>query len=418
MKLRKLLIPAVILTALGFVVKLCDTLLNVNGTGFFLNSDVCNITVACSFMLLFVIGFALSIADRKKQFVSEPSKNVACGVFGFIASIMLIGGGVVQLLSWNGANIVENILAIAAGFVVLYESCISFTGSNGMKKIPVVALIVPIWSVMRFVSLFIDYTTKSLKAVELFDIVEVAFLMLFLYYQSMYFAGVNNKLAARRLPVYGSVFIMLGLIVSTDLFIKMFTGTNEVTNVDTQIVLPTITNIMTLVGDLAFCVYAFLLIRDTINHAEKSLTAAPAEGDDNGKDMDDAAAPAGTPDATVEFSMTEIDQEPVKSADDDKADDKPEESADGDKAEDKPEESADGDKAEDKPEEPVDENKAEDKPEEPVDENKAEDKPEEPVDENKAENKPEKTEEKNETKSKDKSASGEYNELLDMLDKM
>lgn len=289
MTLKKLLIPSIILTFIGLTFKIGDTVFNLNGNGFFLGSDVCNIIVGCAFVLLFVIGFVMSVSDRKKEFVSEPSKNVACGVSGFLASVMIIGVGVVQLLAWNGVNIVENILAIAAGFVLLYESCISFTGSNGMKKIPVVALIVPIWSCMRFVSLFVDYTTKSLKAVELFDIIEVAFLMLFFYYQSMYFAGVNNKLSVRRAPVYGSVFIMTGLIVVADLFIKMFTGPQTVTNVDTQIVQPTITNILTLVGDFFLCVYAFLLIRDMLSGAEKSIAsgAAGTEEDTDGDESEE-----------------------------------------------------------------------------------------------------------------------------------
>ena len=221
MKLKKLFIPAVVLTLAGFIVKICDTVFNVYGSGFFLSSNVCNTITACAFILLFVIGFVLSVADRKKDFVSEPPKNTICGVFGFLASIMIIGGAVVQLLAWNGVNLVENIFAVAAGFVLLYESCISFTGSNAMKKIPVVALIVPIWSCVRFVSLFIDYTTKSLKAVELFDIVEIAFLMMFLYYQAMYFAEVEPQTSARRMTQYGILFIVSTVIVTADIVIKM-----------------------------------------------------------------------------------------------------------------------------------------------------------------------------------------------------
>lgn len=307
MTLKKLLVPSIILTVIGLAFKIGCTIFNLNGSGFFLSSDACNIIVGCTFILLFVIGFVMSVADRKKEFVSEPSKNIVCGVFGFLASVMIIGVGVVQLLTWNGVNIVENILAVAAGFVLLYEACISFTGSNGMKKIPVVALIVPIWSCMRFVSLFVDYTTKSLKAVELFDIVEVAFLMLFFYYQSMYFAGVNNKLSVRRAPVYGSVFIMLGLIVVCDMFIKMFMGPQTVTNVDTQIVQPTITNILTLAGDFFLCIYAFCIIRDMLSGAEKSIASGAAAAAENAEDKD-GDTPVKTP--AKPFKVT-IPDEPV-----------------------------------------------------------------------------------------------------------
>ena len=273
MNLRRLLFPAIALTVIGAVIKLCDTIFNVYGDGFIFNSDVCNITVAVCFILLFIIGYILSLSDRKKNFSAEPGKNYICGVFGFIASVALIGTGVVKLITLKEVNLAENIFAIAAGFVLLYEACVSFTGSNGMKKAPVVALIVPVWCCLRFISVFVDYTQKSLKAVELFDIIEVGFLIMFLFYQSMFFAGINNKLAIRRASVYGTVFIMLSLIVSADLFIKMSMGGQTVTNIDTQIVEPTITNIMTICGDLAFAFYAFFFLAEILSASTRSIAS-------------------------------------------------------------------------------------------------------------------------------------------------
>lgn len=271
LKLKKIIFPAIVLTAVGAIIKLCDTFFNVNGTGFIFSSDVCNITLAVCFILLYAVGFILSLTDRKKEFSAAPSKNFLCGVFGFIASVSLIGGGVVKLITLHDASLVESILSIAAGFVLLYEACISFTGSNGIKKVPVVALIVPIWCCFRFITLFTEYTQRSLKAVEMFDIIEVAFLIMFLFYQSMFFAGINNKLAIRKSTVYGTVFIMLSLIVSADLFIKMATGTQTVTNIDTQIVSPTITNIITICGDIALACYAFFFLAEILSAADRSI---------------------------------------------------------------------------------------------------------------------------------------------------
>ena len=271
MNLRRLLFPAIALTVIGAVIKLCDTFFNVNGNGFIFSSDVCNIIVGVCFILLFVIGYILSLSDRKKEFSAEPKKNFLCFIFGFVASVALIGTGVVSLITLNGSKIAESIFSIAAGFILLYEACISFTGSNGIKKAPVVALIVPIWCCLRFISVFVEYTEKSLKAVELFDIIEVAFLIMFLFYQSMFFAGINNKIAIRRATIYGTVFIMLSLIVSADLIIKMATGTHTVTNIDTQIVEPTITNIMTIVGDLALAFYAFFFLADILGASTRSI---------------------------------------------------------------------------------------------------------------------------------------------------
>lgn len=272
MKLKKLLIPSILLFLVGGGIKICDTLFNVNGSGFLLSSAACNLTLAGVFVLIYLLGCGLSFADRKKNFRAEPSKNFLCGLFGFIAAVTIITTGAVRLLTLGQSLMVESILAILAGLVLLYEACISFTGVNGMKKMPVLALVVPVWCCIRFIDLFIDYTQKSLKATELFDIIALAFLIMFLFYQSMYFAGINNRTAVRKSAVYGAVFIVLGLIVCADLFLKMAIGKAPLPNIDTQVVEPTFLNIVIIAGDIALCCYAFFFLFETIRTADKNLT--------------------------------------------------------------------------------------------------------------------------------------------------
>ncbi len=271
MNLKKLIIPAIVLTVLGGAVKYCDTFLNVYGSGFFMSSRVCNCVFAVIVILLYAVGYALSISDRKKEFHIEPQKNFWCGAFGFVASITLIGGGVIGLLSLNGENLLVNLTEVAGGFILLYEACISFTGQNGLKKIPVAPLILPIWCTARFVDMFVDYTHYALGAREIFDLIEVGFMVMFLFYQAMFFAGINNRIAVRRATVYGTVFMMLALIVPIDLFIKMAMGGDASSNIDTLIVEPTITNIIAYTGDLALCAYAFFFTREIVRNAEKNL---------------------------------------------------------------------------------------------------------------------------------------------------
>lgn len=277
MKLKKLWIPALLLGLIGGAAKICDTLFNVGGSGFIFSSLICNWILAGCVILLFLIGFALSLADRKKTFHAEPVKSIACGLFGFLASVMLIGGSVIELLSSDHSGLVENIFAIIAGIVLLYESCISFTGQNGMKKIPLAALLLPIWCCVRFIGMFASYSQKSLKAMELFDIIALAFLLMFLFYQGMFFAGINNRLAIRKSTLYGVCYIMLGLIVVADLFIKMTYTHDASSNIDTQVVEPTINHIIRYAGDLAFCGYAFFFVKDLMKLSAASLKEEPEE---------------------------------------------------------------------------------------------------------------------------------------------
>ncbi len=299
MKLRKLWIPMVIVTLIGGCAKISDTVLNVYGNnGFFLDSTVCNGIFIGSVVLLLFIGWGLSIADRKKEIQIAPSKNILCGLFGFLASVAVISQGILNLLS-DSPNIVNCILALTGGSVLLFESCISFTGQNGIAKMPVLSLLVPVWCCSRFVTLFGEYTKKSILATEMFDIIAVAVLLMFLFYQSMFFAGINLSAAVRRSAIYGTLFIPLGLVVSIDLLIKMSMPSHAVAGIDTEVVLPTLTNILSCAGDIALCVYAFLFNRTNlklveeqpVSIADTSVTETPVESSASPAEEEEPPAP-------------------------------------------------------------------------------------------------------------------------------
>ena len=75
MKLRKLWIPALLLLIIGGGAKICDTIFNVYGKGFYFDSYICNCIFNASFLLLLIIGYILSIADHKKKFESNVQKD-------------------------------------------------------------------------------------------------------------------------------------------------------------------------------------------------------------------------------------------------------------------------------------------------------------------------------------------------------
>ena len=383
MKLKFLWLPMVILTLIGGAAKICDTLFNLNGDGFFLNSTVCNFIFIISLALLLILGFVLSIADRKKNFTATPVKDTLCGIFGFIASVSLIGGGVISTLSLGtssslAGDLIVCILTLFGGAVLLFESCISFTGHNSMAKMPVLTLAVPLWCCARFITLFVSYSKVSVHATEMFDIIFVALLLMFLFYQSMFFAQINVSTAVRKTIVYGMPFLMGALVVTIDIIIKM-TMPQTVSNVDTYIVEPTITRIISCVGDLALCGYAVCLMKD-IMKSVNSGTSEPKSISDNAELKTDTKSAKITVDEPIEEFKTDavpVDEVKVETA--------IVEPVDEVKVETAIVEPVDEVKVETATVEPIDEVKVETTAVEPVDEVKAKTAVVEPVDEVKVE---------------------------------
>ena len=273
MKIKKLWLPMIILGIIGGAAKICDTCFNVNGDGFFLDSDICSAVFILSLLLLFAIGFITLITDRKIDIEASPSKSKAAAGFGFVAAVAMVGSGVISLLSLGSSDSLAGslfgcLLGLVGGIVMIYESCISFTGQNGMTKFPVASLILPLWCCGRLISLFIEYSKVSIHATEMFDVVSTTFLMLFLFYQAMFFAELNPKTAVRRTTLYGYCYFMCSMITTSDIIIKMFNPADPTTTgIDTLVVEPTVSRILTCIIDLAFCGYVIAFIASNAKNA-------------------------------------------------------------------------------------------------------------------------------------------------------
>ena len=151
MKVCKLWLPALLLGLVGGAALICDTIFNGTGKGFFLNSDVCAAVFVISLALLVIIGFVMSAMSRNVGLEStSPGKNPGAGIFGFITSASIIGIGVITILSFSTADSqlfagITAVLSVFGGIVLLYESCISFTGHNGMVKRPLLSFGPVLW---------------------------------------------------------------------------------------------------------------------------------------------------------------------------------------------------------------------------------------------------------------------------------
>ncbi len=288
MRIKKLWIPTVIIGAMGGGAKLCDTLFNYTGKGFFLDSSTCSIIFILSIITVLVIGGGMLIADRKTEIDGIPAKNVPAAFFGFIASVSIVGSGVISVFSIASAEyslvyLIGFVLGMLGGVVMLYESCICFTGQNGMKRIPYLALALPAWSCSRLISLFVEYSKVSLHSTEMFDIISVTLLTLFMYYQSMFFAEINPKKCVGKTVMYGYGFVLCTLITTTDIILKMVVPVKDTGNVDVFVVTPTLSRILTCTTDIALCGFAIFFIIGMM----KNLNIETDEEDDDSEIIDE-----------------------------------------------------------------------------------------------------------------------------------
>lgn len=309
MKLKKFWIPTLLLGIIGAAAKLGDTFFSRGNSKFILGHDACNGIFIASIILMLLTGWVMLIAVRKAKVTAQPTKNIPAGFLGFIASVAVLGGGVISMLSIGAEtnrteNLISCICGICGGIVMLYCACISITGHNGLKKAPVLALALPIWACGRLIVLFINYSKVSIHSTEMYDVISTAFLCLFLFYHAMFFAEIDSTKSYKRSIIYGMCFVMCGLITTTDIIIKMFFPAAAAnSNIDTLVIEPTLSRFLLCTADASFCLYAIFFIAGMIKNA---VVNDPSEDDEYDEDEDE------TSDAGVIAVKIEDDEKPEK----------------------------------------------------------------------------------------------------------
>ena len=285
MKVCKLWLPALLLGLVVGAALICDTIFNGTGKGFFLNSDVCAAVFVISLALLVIIGFVMSAMSRNVGLEStSPGKNPGAGIFGFITSASIIGIGVITILSFSTADSqlfagITAVLSVFGGIVLLYESCISFTGHNGMVKRPLLSFGPVLWCCAKLLVMFFNYQHVSLHAAVKYDVFSTALLLLFLFYHAMYLSQPEKPVALRRMTLYGIMYIACVAAVCGDIIVKMFVPGTATDGVDAIVVEPTISRILTCVCDISFAGYAALFIIGAHKNSVYKLVEGEEEED-------------------------------------------------------------------------------------------------------------------------------------------
>ena len=286
MKIKKFWIPALILGVIGGLTKILDTFFTVTGKSFFINSEICGFIFLASMGILLITGYAFCISDRKYSLKISIEKNITAAFFGFTAAVAIIASGIATLISVGSSSSVlvdtlKSIFSILGGGVLIYESCISFTGHNGITRRPLLGIVLHLWGMLRLISLFIEYSRVSIHATEMFDVLSVSFLVLFIFYQSMLLGGLKTDVAFRRSTLYGICFVVCCLITTADIILKMAfpaEASADAGSIDKFVATPTVSRVLTCIIDIALCGYAASFIKGNIRAAKESL------GDDDDYD--------------------------------------------------------------------------------------------------------------------------------------
>lgn len=194
----------------------------------FLNSGAISLIFVGSIILLVILLAVLCAADKKTSPEYKVGRNIFAGIFAMLAGVLLLTDAFMLFKGMAESGnalvaVINGIFTVLGGVMIFVIGLSSLTGKNFTKKVPFLMLFPAIWSAARLIITFLSYTTISVNAKDMSDLVYMVFTTLFLYNASMVYIGLKSKNPVKAcflygLPAVAVVFAYTGAWVSSTIY--------------------------------------------------------------------------------------------------------------------------------------------------------------------------------------------------------
>lgn len=174
----------------------------------FLNSGAISLIFVGSIILLVILLAVLCAADKKTSPVYRTGRNVFAGIFAMLSGVLLLTDAFMLFKgmadSGNALSaFINGVFTVLGGVMIFVMGLSSLTGKNLTKKVQFLMLLPAIWSAARLIITFLSYTTISVNAKDMSDLVYMVFTTLFLFNASMVYIGLKSKNPVKACFLYG-----------------------------------------------------------------------------------------------------------------------------------------------------------------------------------------------------------------------
>lgn len=174
----------------------------------FLDSGAISLIFAGSIILLVILLAVLCAADKKTSPEYRTGRNIFAGIFGMLAGVLLLTDAFMLFKGMAESGnalvaVINGIFTVLGGVMIFVMGLTSLTGKSLTKKVPFLMLFPTIWSAARLIITFLSYTTISVNAKDMSDLVYMVFTTLFLYNASMVYIGLKSKNPVKACFLYG-----------------------------------------------------------------------------------------------------------------------------------------------------------------------------------------------------------------------
>ena len=299
--------------ALLLAIRLLQMFLNV------FPKEVFPVLLICSAAILCLLTVLFAAFSKKTSAPYRPVMNVFCTVFGAFASFSMIYRSVYDIYNllvlkeFTTRTFVDRhpvfyavaaVLGIVCATVWLAMSLAHAFGTNPMSRLPLLALLVPVWYCYTLFLEFVTGISRRNSAENSLEVLAMVFILLFLFFHSKLISGVEETGARKRCFVYGLPAILC--VFSSSLLYLIFSFSDR----QFSSALSPRLHIMNLLLSLYILFFLIALTRQTPPALQEDIPDEPEEVEAPAA-FAPAAESAGYPAENVSFAET---VKPVSSA--------------------------------------------------------------------------------------------------------
>ncbi|MDD5923389.1 MAG: hypothetical protein PUC88_01205 [Clostridia bacterium] len=208
------------LSALG--IQMFQSISGVNSFGFMI--------AGVAVTLLMVLGIIIiACNDRYTVREYEPRKNFASGILLCIVAVASAFYGVTGIshIFDEKLEILKILLAVSAllsSIVFVLLGINAFTGNYTVTASPVMTLAPVLMFAIELINRFISYTTVAVASTQVYDILSVVFLLIFMFYCASIYAGIPTKQSVKCCFIFGMPGITLTFMWCIKDFMPILSG--------------------------------------------------------------------------------------------------------------------------------------------------------------------------------------------------
>lgn len=221
MKIKSLWVPFALFLVAAVSFRAYQVLYLIDpATGFF-ESGESLYQIFLGVLALFVLVIMIMTASCKNASEFRFRRNIFSGVFALLTAAAMAADSGANLLTYvvdHGAlrYLILSISGVLGVVAFLVAGVSHLTGRNTFLKVPVLALLLPLWVCVRSVVLtFIEYTNVTTISSNMLSVLSVLGMLMFLFSLAKLFTGIQTPKTGKRTVMLGflmAVFVLVACV--------------------------------------------------------------------------------------------------------------------------------------------------------------------------------------------------------------